>query len=110
MERCRHTQRSFPESITAEEIARAEIFFIRHTQNEAFDRKIGQLRRGQCVDKESVLHNLHECFDDNRVLGLSGRLQEMRAAYEEKYPVILPMRHAFTRLMVVEAHCRVLHG
>lgn len=110
MERCRRTQRSFPASITAEEMDRAEIFWIRHTQNEVFDREIGQLRCGHCVDKQSVLHNLHPFFDNNRVLRLSGRLQGMKAAYEEKHPVVLPKRHAFTRLMVVEAHCRVFHG
>ncbi|KAH9362280.1 hypothetical protein HPB48_002258 [Haemaphysalis longicornis] len=42
--------------------------------------------------------NLHPFFDNNRVLRLSGRLQGNEAAYEEKHPVVLPKRHAFTKV------------
>ena len=44
------------------------------------------------------------------VLRCSGRIQNSLLPYSTKYPVLLPKKHYFTRLVILDSHQKVFHN
>ncbi|XP_075732618.1 uncharacterized protein LOC142775163 [Rhipicephalus microplus] len=110
VDRCHGLQTSLSEAISARELSKSEMFWVRYVQLEVFANDVEQLQLGHPLPKQSRLMDLHPFLDQNRQLRLGGRLERMDTTYDEKHLVILPQRHPFTSLVVIEAHCRALHG
>ncbi|XP_077551230.1 uncharacterized protein LOC144164853 [Haemaphysalis longicornis] len=49
-------------------------------------------------------------MDDEGLLRVGGRLHKLNASIDVKHPILLPVRHTFTYLIVLAAHQHTLHG
>ena len=97
-------------TLTAGEIAEAELYWIRLTQNQSFYEEINQLKRGKEVNFQSKIKSLSPFLDDSGVLRVGGRLQMTGLKFEQKHPCILPANYMFSELIVRKCHQQVLHS
>ena len=101
------------EELGPEELLRAEEFWIRRAQKEAFGAEIEELRRnGKATTsspskksyRQSPVKQLTPFLDGNGVLRVGGRLQRSELAFESKHPVLLPKRHHISKLIIRQYH------
>lgn len=103
----RNTKISGP--LTASEIAKAELYWLKQTQQSVFRHEIDLLNSGKEISKDSPLCNLSSKLDENGLLILSGRLQFSEFTQTEKHPWILPSKCTFTTLIIQQAHEKLFH-
>jgi hypothetical protein len=60
--------------------------------------------------KAALVHQLKLFVDTQGVIRCGGRFQNANLSYQQKYPILLPRKHEYTRLHVVEAHANILHS
>ncbi|XP_070560174.1 uncharacterized protein [Ptychodera flava] len=60
--------------------------------------------------RETLVRQLRLFIDRDGILRLGGRLHNAPINEETKFPILLPRNHAFTRLVIQQAHIRVLHS
>jgi transposase InsO family protein len=87
-------------SVSVEEIDDAEVVLITLVQ--------GDMRKSSSfslLEKQLCLS-----LDKKGVLRCSGRMQHSGLSENRKYPIVLPREGEVTRLVVYDAHERVLHG
>lgn len=94
--------------IRADELQMALMFWIRHVQEVVFGGEIKRIEDGQRLTK-GMLRNLNAFVDDKRLLRVGGRLQNFSGTHDERHPLILPRHGALTRLVIADAHERVMH-
>ena len=83
------------------EILQAEKLWIRQTQREAFPKG----------ERDSTLLRLNPKKDDDGLLRMDGRLRlAEELPYDTKHPILLPKKHAVTRLIVMDVHEKAGHG
>ncbi|GFQ94159.1 protein pygopus [Trichonephila clavata] len=100
----------FPQGeLTAPEIEKAELYWIKQTQQFIFNREIDSLKREKSIEKDSKLYSLNPKLDENGLLVVTGRLQFSEFSQKEKHPWILPNGEKFTILLIQYAHKKVLH-
>ena len=87
-------------TLSSQELAVAERHWISHAQDE-----LVRQRNFECLRKQFGLF-----LDDKGLWRCGGRLQSVDVPYATKHPLLMPRRHAFTVLLVREAHVRVLHN
>lgn len=93
------------------EIDQARICCIRKAQIEEFHKEYFELKNcGYLQSKNSKLKSLCPYLDEYGVLRVSGRLQKSQLPENIKHPIILPHSSHFTKLVVLEAHHKTLHG
>ncbi|GFQ84343.1 protein pygopus [Trichonephila clavata] len=61
--------------LTASEIEKAELYWIKQTQQSIFNREIDSLKREKSIEKDSKLYSLNLKLDENGLLVVTGRLQ-----------------------------------
>ncbi|XP_040077028.1 uncharacterized protein LOC120849009 [Ixodes scapularis] len=93
----------------AAELDKAEQYWIRQIQNERFQTDI-ILREKNTTEVNVRLAEYHPFFDENKILRVGGRLQRLTESLDVKHPVLLPNDHNFVKLIVMHAHCKVMHG
>ena len=49
-------------------------------------------------------------FLEEGVIRCKGRIDNSELSYSARFPVLLPKKHWFTKLMIEETHCKALHG
>ena len=87
-------------SLTVAEVEMAKTLWIKHVQQLIFqDAKFKQMQISLGVYK-----------DDSGVLRCSGRIQNSLLPYSTKCPVLLPKKHYFTRLIILDSHEKVFHN
>ena len=84
--------------ISANDIMDAEVYWIKVAQSTIDEKDF------------TLCHQLQLFRDENQVWRCGGRLENARVSFSAKHPVILPRRHHFTRLVVLDAHMRVSHN
>ena len=62
------------------------------------------------VSELRTLRNLRPCVDRDLLLRIEGRLENADLPLDTKHPIILPSRHALTRLIVLHEHCNSGHA
>lgn len=97
-------------SLTVEELLRTEKRLIKIVQKEMFEAEILSLQKQQHINTKSVLYNLSPYLDSENILRVGGRIQKSTLSTEEKFPIILPSKHHFTKILVRHAHIQTLHG
>ncbi|GFQ92318.1 integrase catalytic domain-containing protein [Trichonephila clavata] len=95
--------------LTAPEIEKAELYWIKQTQQSIFNREIDSLKREKSIEKDSKLYSLNPKLDENGLLVVTGRLQFSEFSQKEKHLWILPNGEKFTILLIQYAHKKVLH-
>ena len=78
-----------------DEVKAAEQYWIRQTQLEWFPQEMEDLQKGKTVSKQKKLTPF---LDQDRIMGIGGRLQKSNLPYDAQHPVILPRKHRIQSL------------
>jgi len=79
-------------------------------QREFFRTELHLLKNNKSLSKNSNILRLNPFIDSNSVLKVGGRLRYTSVSYNYKHPILLPDKHAFTRLIIIHEHERYLHA
>ncbi|KAM7280956.1 uncharacterized protein ISCGN_005921 [Ixodes scapularis] len=96
--------------LSAEETTVAELYWINNVQNSTYSDEIKCLSKKENIHKQSSLAEMSPFLDKDIIIRVGGRLQMLPASDNVKHPIILPSEHYLTTLVVLNAHCKVLHG
>ncbi|GFW85048.1 integrase catalytic domain-containing protein [Trichonephila clavipes] len=96
--------------LSTEEIDGAEKFWIQLVQIDAFAEEVNCLRARELLLKTSVILEFNPFLDSDELIRVGGRLQKSKFSYLQKHPIILPVKHYFVNLMVLDSHEKVFHG
>ena len=95
--------------LEAKELDRAETLWIQSIQAQSFEREIRYLGEEHTLGKPSYVDQF--ClFLDEHVLRCKGRIFNSTLSDTAKKPVLLPPKHWFVKLLVIDMHNRVKHG
>lgn len=94
-----------------ERIQNPEHIVLKLVQAEYFSKEIQTLRTNSSLAKDSKIRTLSPFIDGFGILRVGSRLENASTlSYDQKYPIILPSNHQFTRNTIQEAHMATLHG
>ena len=95
--------------LEAKELDRAETLWIQSIQAQSFEREIRYLGEEHTLGKPPYVDQF--ClFLDEHVLRCKGRICNSTLSDTAKKPVLLPPKHWFVKLLVIDMHNRVKHG
>lgn len=83
---------------------------IKLVQESSFESDIKHLKSRGWVPKSSNLRSLCPFFDKTGILRVTGRIKHSDASYDTRHPIILPAQDHLSRLIIIDAHHRTLHG
>lgn len=98
------------EFVTPEERTRAKYTLIRYVQSIYFARDIADLKRNKVVNEKSPLKTLNPQINEHGIVVLHGRLARANIPLSQRFPMILPDKSQLSKLIITDAHERVLHG
>ncbi|CAD7091446.1 unnamed protein product [Hermetia illucens] len=99
----------FKEYLNADELRRAELFWIKRVQFEVFKEEINALSNRQLVPKCSKILSLNPFVDNDGILRVGSSLGESELEFDEMYLVILSKSSHLTSLIIIEAHEKTFH-
>ncbi|XP_062704331.1 uncharacterized protein LOC134286695 [Aedes albopictus] len=102
-------------SLTPEESEHALKILVRQVQLASFPAEVHHYRSAQSIPSvsatsKSPLKDLKLFMDQFGLLRLCGRLANMKAPYDTRYPILLPADHRLSWLIARSSHIRTLHG
>ena len=95
--------------LTADELERSRLLWIRKAQADGFSDEIDRLQAGKPVLNSSNIIRLRPQLVDG-YLRVGGRLKRAPVPYDSRHQLILPRVHAITKLIVADAHLRLAHS
>ncbi|KAJ8956011.1 hypothetical protein NQ318_006287 [Aromia moschata] len=95
--------------LTIEELKRSQSMLIKIVQAETFSQEIHDLEKNRMVNRGSKLSSLNPFLDESKIIRVGGRIGKSSLEYDRKYPIVLPEKHHFTRLIIRAEHHRQLH-
>nr|XP_022906253.1 uncharacterized protein LOC111418055 [Onthophagus taurus] len=96
--------------LSADELNRALLFWVKECQNLEFAEELILLRSKRTITRTSSLYRLNPFLDGDGFLRITGRLQFSNLDYDEKHPIILPKFSTITTLIIDYYHKTTLHG
>ena len=96
--------------LTVSELAAAEIYLVRFSQEAHFSEEIALLESGKDLPRGSSLLSLHPFLDPHGVLCIGGREQNSQLSYAQMHPMILHGKHLLAKLIIRSEHQRLLHA
>ena len=97
------------QSISVDELDRAEKEIIKCVQQDRFSEEIIQLRSGKQHTRNNCLRKLNP-FVSEGILRVGGRLQQSLQPFDVQHPIILPSSHHVTKLIIEDHHRTVGHS
>jgi hypothetical protein len=79
-------------------------------QKTLYTQEIEDVLRGQEVSKTSSLKTMHPFIDQEGLVRVGGRLQQLTLPYHTIHQMIVPPNHHFTKLIVSAEHIRLHHA
>ncbi|XP_044594867.1 uncharacterized protein LOC123272233 [Cotesia glomerata] len=98
------------EPITVQELNDAKFYWVKITQQHAFNQEIKQLSRGEHLSNSNPLVRLTPFIDSQGILRVGGRLESSHLPFGAKHPAILPRNSPLTKMIIDKAHQKTLHG
>lgn len=83
---------------------------IKLVQCEYFSEELKVLQRHSQIDNKSTLLCLSPFLDAQGIIRVGGRLQQSDLSWEQRFPIILPSKHKFTKLLIRYEHLRHFHA
>ena len=93
--------------ITTLKFEQAKLLWDKHIQLEHYYDIIHSTKKGE---KSNLKRQLNLQVDPNGLLRCHGRLDNAELTQAAKHPKLLPKNSHYTRLVTMDAHCRVLHS
>lgn len=97
-------------SLQCEELQHAKHALIKIVQLKYFKDEIYNLRKNKCVSNISKLKCLNPFLDELGIIRVGGRLSNSGLSSESRYPVVLPSKGNFTKLVILKVHLQNLHA
>lgn len=97
------------QTVSLQQIERAETHIHKVQQETAFELEIETLRNEKPVSKGSYLLQLRPFLDEKGLLRVGGRLQYSTLSWHQRHPIILP-KDPVTNLIIKHYHINGLHG
>ena len=95
----------------------AAVDSLRRGSPDGFDAILRRLNEKRCdlestrrINELKTLRNLRPCVGQDSLFRIDGRLENAELPIDAKHPIILPGRHALTRLIVLDAHENAGHA
>ena len=89
--------------------SKAEIDWIRISQNDSFANELKSLRERNNLSLNSKIIGLSPFLDDMEIMRVGGRLAFSDLENEQKNPILLAKDHFFTKMLVLDYHERHHH-
>ncbi|XP_055623684.1 uncharacterized protein LOC129767089 [Toxorhynchites rutilus septentrionalis] len=107
-------QRSFG-LLSPEEYEHALKALVRQAQREVFLTEFRLFEKNQQTTEPRIAHksplkNLNLFLDQFGLLRISGRLRNLNAPYDTRFPILLPAKHRLSWLIARSIHVRTLHA
>ncbi|XP_029172993.1 uncharacterized protein LOC114941956 [Nylanderia fulva] len=96
-------------SLNADELKRAEMFWVSYTQRKSFDIELKALKREENLLRKSPLKPLNPFIRKDSLLRFGGRLRNSALSFEEQHPILIP-RGRVAELLIDQTHRSSLHG
>ena len=96
--------------LSLEELVRAEEFWIKRAQAQAYSEDLSRLAAGKEIHCSSDLRSLYPYTDEKGILRIGGRLKHAPIPYQAKHPAILPKKHDIVPLILLHLHQRLNHS
>lgn len=97
------------QSLTVEDVYKAEVNIIRFSQQEQFQEEIAALKHGNTVKRNSSVYKLDPMLHDG-VLLVGGRLGKSAMPSERKHPILLSKNQHVSHLILSDIHKQLGHG
>lgn len=97
-------------ALTSNEIDYSTSFIIKQIQYEAFGDEIAILSKEKVLPTSNKLISLSPFLDNRGILRVGGRIRNSSLAYNAKHQILLPPKHAITKLIIRFMHLQCLHG
>lgn len=101
---------TFNKIVTPRELNNTLENCIKQVQTVAFDDEIKLVTSQGIVPKRSKLRNLCPILDKNGILRVGGRIQKCQVDYDVRHPIILPAKSHLSKLLIIDAHHKTMHG
>lgn len=114
-DRCRRTAHTLtrdqfdPPSISANDCQRAQLFWLKAIQSDAFPKELSALQRSHPLSSKNRISPLSPFLDENGLIRVGGRLQNSPLPVRNKHPILLAS-HQLVTLIIRSAHLRSLHA
>ena len=97
--------------LEANELKEAENFLVFTIQRDCFSDEINFLNENSASKQPPVyVKQFNLFFDDDNLLQCKTKLQNAPLDYSSKNPILFPKKHAFTDLVIKQAHEKVFHN
>lgn len=94
--------------LTAQKLYRATIQLAKIVKKYAFSFEINALLKGDSVPRNSKIIGLSPFMDNDGIIG--GKLSHSKLPYSTKYPIVLSLKHNFTKMLIASEHQRLLYA
>lgn len=92
------------------ELRHATTVLIKIVQKESFPDELKCLDNGKNIDLKSRLISLSPFLDAQGVIRVGGRLQESELTFEQRFQIVLPSNHIFTKYLIKHEHLLNFHA
>lgn len=96
--------------LSAEELDKAEKYWVKISQEESYPEEINSLKAGVGISKTSKILSLSPVIDEEGLLRLGGRLDAANISYQERHPWILSHKSKLTELLIDDCHIKLKHA
>jgi hypothetical protein len=83
---------------------------VKVAQQTSYAQEVTDLLNSQEVLTTSSVKTLHPFVDQESLISVEGRLQQLVLPFHTKHPVILHLNHHFTKLVISAEHIRLHHA
>ena len=77
---------------------------------EHFPEELNYLKRNATGNGPPLVKQLRLFLDDDDVMKCRGRLENANVTRDTVYPILLPKKSVYTKLIIIAAHRRIMHG
>ncbi|UYV80986.1 hypothetical protein LAZ67_19002378, partial [Cordylochernes scorpioides] len=97
-------------TLSKKELENAVIRIIGWIQEDEFREEMQDLRNTGHASRKSRILQLNPFIDASGMLRVGGRIQFANVSPDQKFPLLLPKNHHFTKLIILHFHTRYLHA
>ncbi|UYV72368.1 hypothetical protein LAZ67_9002823 [Cordylochernes scorpioides] len=97
-------------TLSKKELENAVIRIIGWIQEDEFGEEMQDLRNTGHASRKSRILQLNPFIDATGMLRVGGRIQFANVGPDQKFPLLLPKNHHFTKLIILHFHTRYLHA
>ena len=96
--------------VTADETTDSLKLSLKVAQMEYFREELDYLKRNATGNGPPLVNQLRLFLDDDDVMRCRGRLENANVTRDTVYPILLPKKSVYTKLIIIAAHRRIMHG